>query len=315
VWAQLKSSLEYAFITYLSKYLTVTVQRGAVLNYLNLRIIQSLYGISIDQTQHIKDTILDVWFPSDASSTNVVKAAYTPFRTDPDYEKSLVETLPADKDELIKLEYEYGGTFPHLIGKSSHVTVWTRPELSYAMSRLQKYATIPNRPAFEGIKRVGRFLYHNPHRPIMYPRKASLTGTHIIRNTYDNGLIEQAEIVNNIAIFVDAEHGRDASTRKSMYFICVVIGGVIVDHVAKQSGAIALHSTDAEIYGFCAATKRACFWHDRAIFFSLPTAGDPIRLYEDSQPCIDIIQSNSISSRVKHLAVQIAFAYERSHWV
>lgn len=123
----------------------------------------------------------------------------------------------------------------------------------------------------------------------------------------DNGLIEQAEIVNNIAIFVDAEHGRDASTRKSMYFICVVIGGVIVDHVAKQSGAIALHSTDAEIYGFCAATKRACFWHDLAIFFGLPTAGDPIQLYEDSKPCIDIVQSNSISSRVKHLAVQIAF--------
>jgi hypothetical protein len=96
-----------------------------------------------------------------------------------------------------------------------------------------------------------------------------------------------------------------------MYFICVVVAGVIVDHVAKQSGVVALHSTDAEIYGFCAATKRAIFWYELAIFFNLPTAGEPIKIYEDSQPCIDVVQSNAISSRVKHVAVQIAFAYEK----
>jgi len=298
------------FITYMQKYVNVTVQRGQVLNYLNLRIIQSIYGISIDQTQHIKDTILDVWFPpNDGNST--VKAAYTPFSTEPAYERRLAETLPAQQDELVQLEYEYGGTFPHLIGKTSHVAVWTRPDLSYAMSRLQKYATIPSRPAFEGVKRLGRYLYYNTHRPIMFPRKATLTGMHILRNTYDNGTVKQIEISNNIAIFVDAEHGRDASTRRSMYFICVVIAGVIVDHVAKQSGAIALHSTDAEIYGFCAATKRAVFWYDLAVFLELPTAGEPIKVYEDSQPCIDVVSSNSISSRVKHLAVQVAFAYEK----
>lgn len=297
-------------IDYISKYVNVTVQQGEILNYLNLRIIQSRYGISINQTQHIKDTILDVWFPKDDGKSSI-KAAHTPFSTDPKYKRKLVETLPAQEDELAQLEYECGGTFPHLVGKVSHVSVWTRPDLSYAMSRLQKFSTVPHRPAFEGIKRVGRFMYYNRHRLIMYPRKASLTGAHIFRNTYDNGHTEEAEIVNNIAIFADSEHGRDLSTRRSMYFVCVVIAGVIVDHVAKQSGAIALHSTDAEIYGFCAASKRAVFWYDLAVFFQLPTAGQPIRLYEDSQPCIDVVQSHSISSKVKHLAVQIAFAYEK----
>jgi hypothetical protein len=148
------------FITYMQKYVNVTVQRGQVLNYLNLRIIQSVYGISMNQTQHIKDTILDVWFPPD-DGNSTVKAAYTPFSTDPAYERQLAETLPAQQDELVQLEYEYGGNFPHLIGKVSHVTVWTRPDLSYALSRLQKYATIPSRPAFEGVKRLGRYLYCN----------------------------------------------------------------------------------------------------------------------------------------------------------
>jgi hypothetical protein len=145
----------------------------------------------------------------------------------------------------------------------------------------------------------------------MFPCKATLTGIYILRNTYDNGTVKQAKTSNSIAIFVDAEHGRDASTRRSMYFICVVIAGVLVDHVAKQSGAIALHSTDAEIYGFCAATKQAVFWYDLAVFLELPKAGEAIKVYEDSQPCIDVVSSNSISSRVKHLAVQVNFAYEK----
>jgi hypothetical protein len=146
VWSQLKWPAEH--IHYLpSEIVNVTVQRGQVLNYLNLRIIQSIYGISIDQTQHIKDTILDVWFPSDDEESKV-KAAYTPFQTDPSYERRLAETLPAQEDELVQLDYEFKGNYPHLIGKTSHASVSTCPDISYAMSRLQKFATIPSRPAF-----------------------------------------------------------------------------------------------------------------------------------------------------------------------
>lgn len=148
-------------------------------------------------------------------------------------------------------------------------------------------------------------LIPSPPYHVFTKSNSYIKGVHILRNTFDNGTVRQAEISNNIAIFVDSENGRDATTRRPMYFICVVIAGVIVDHVAQQLGAIALHSTDAEIYGFCSATKRAVFWYDLAVFFELPTAGDAIKLYEDSQPCIDVVKSNSISSRVKHLAVQV----------
>jgi hypothetical protein len=41
----------------------------------------------------------------------------------------------------------------------------------------------------------------------MYPRKASLAGTHLLVNNYTDGRSEAHKIVNNIAIFVNAEHG------------------------------------------------------------------------------------------------------------
>ena len=290
---------------HISQYVNVTAQTGPVLNYLNLRIIQSPHGISIDQTDHIRTTILDAWFkgPSDQ-----IKTAPNPYRTDSQFEADLAESLPASDEELAQLEYEYQGSFARLIGQINHVAVWTRPDIAFACARMSRYIAAPSRITFEALKRIGRFLYANPHRPIMYKRKLNLTGTHIISNPDNN---KQHNITNGFAIFVDADHAGDRRTRKSMVFWVVVLGGVTVDHAAKQAGPIALHSTDAETLGFATATKRAMFYYDLSTFLKLPIAGRPVILYEDSQPCIDVVSSNAISSRVKHIAVPIAFANEK----
>jgi hypothetical protein len=72
---------------HLSQYVIIKSQMGPELHYLNLRIIQSDLGISIDQTEHIqdtKDTIIDVWFPKG----NKINVAYTPYGTDAAFERS-----------------------------------------------------------------------------------------------------------------------------------------------------------------------------------------------------------------------------------
>jgi hypothetical protein len=50
----LKSGLEKLF--------KMTLQEGSVLRFLNLRIIQSPHGISIDQTDHVVDSIIEPYF-------------------------------------------------------------------------------------------------------------------------------------------------------------------------------------------------------------------------------------------------------------
>lgn len=96
-----------------------------------------------------------------------------------------------------------------------------------------------------------------------------------------------------------------------MLFLVVVVMGVAVDHAAKQSGPVALQSTDSESLCFAKAAKRGIFFSELVKFLKLPIAGDPITIYEDSQPCIDVVTSNAISSRVKHIAVPIAFSHEK----
>jgi len=80
-----------------------------------------------------------------------------------------------------------------------HVAVWTRPELAFACARLARFTAIPNRIIFEAIKRAGRFLYANPHRPIVYPRKMNLTGVHLITNHYDKDKSDSHAITNAFA--------------------------------------------------------------------------------------------------------------------
>ena len=74
---------EYVFAdfkNFMDSLVPVTVQTGTVLKYLNVKIVQTDFGISIDQIQHIKTTIIDRFFPP--NRTEPLKSADTSYRTD-----------------------------------------------------------------------------------------------------------------------------------------------------------------------------------------------------------------------------------------
>ena len=86
----------------MERFVPVTIQEGNALKYLNIRIVQTDQGISIDQTHHIRTKILDLWFPP--GTVERLKPADTPYRTDSEYEQALNKQLPATGEELAKLE-------------------------------------------------------------------------------------------------------------------------------------------------------------------------------------------------------------------
>ena len=91
LYSQFKTNLEKAF--------KITTQEGPELNYLNLHIVQSNYGISFDQTQHILDMV-EPHFPRDSSFSKV----NFPFCTDRGYEQELANAIPVTPAELAILE-------------------------------------------------------------------------------------------------------------------------------------------------------------------------------------------------------------------
>ncbi len=70
-------SLRLHFEQHVKQFVDITVQTGSVLKYLNIRVVQSEFGVSFNQTHHIKTTIIDKWFPP--SSTERIKGVDAPF--------------------------------------------------------------------------------------------------------------------------------------------------------------------------------------------------------------------------------------------
>ena len=65
----------------------ITMQEGPVLSYLNLRIIQSELGISLDQTEHINDLVKE-WYPDG------FKPTHTQLRTERKFKTDIAQSLP-----------------------------------------------------------------------------------------------------------------------------------------------------------------------------------------------------------------------------
>ena len=73
--AYLKVELFYEFWDFMKKFIDVTTQEGCILKYLNLHTVQSSYEISLDQSEHILDTISNPWLKE---PSELVKGLHAP---------------------------------------------------------------------------------------------------------------------------------------------------------------------------------------------------------------------------------------------
>ena len=294
------------FMKFMDSILPVTAQTGTVLKYLNVRIIQTDMGISIDQTQHIKTNVVEKYFPPER--TERLKSADTPYRTDSEYERALSETLPATGRELTELEIQFGGPYHSLVGAILHVQQVTRYEIGFALTRLTQYSSCPNAPAFHGVTRTVRFLATHLHSPIMYPR-GKPKGYRPIRFETEPGKIIEHLLTRRPCLCADADHARDTKTRKSISCVKGFINGVIVIWTMGKQTCIASHSTDAETRAYYTAMQLNKYWRMILTFMGMDMS-EPTIIYEDNQPCIDIITAGQITKLVKHIAIPVAMINE-----
>ena len=146
-----------------------TFQEGSKLKLLNIDMIQSKYGISIDQTDHImKDIIQEYW---GTKIKDEVKFQKSTFPTDTSFEQTLFMSTPLIVSELKQIEKTHGGSLNHWFGGLMNITVQTCYDLQYLTIQLSGYMNASTEPAFLALKHGMEYLMHHPHEPIMHPRK------------------------------------------------------------------------------------------------------------------------------------------------
>ena len=281
----------------------ITMQEGPVIKYLNLQIIQSDAGISLDQTQHILK-MLEPHYPQQSSFTKTD----IPFRTDREYEQELMNAIPASPSELKLLEKEYKGSYATLYGQLLHVATVSRPQISYALLRLGKFQSGPCKTGFEGLKRIFRYLATHPNVPIMYA-KGPQSHRNIITFIPHEKPKEQITLPNTLSQLCDANYGTDLTDRKSISSCITLYNGSIVSWKATKQLAIATSTTDSETRSLFTGLRKVLTFRNFLRHLGFPEQS-PTTIFEDNQGTSDIVNAGRLTPRVKHIDIPLCFIHD-----
>ena len=291
------------FHNYIKKYFECTVKTGAVIYYLNMRITQSELGISIDQTDSILSFLTSYFGKQDKIKTSTI-----PYSTDSTFEKNLASSIPATPEELTALETSYKGSYRSLIGTLLHFSNNTRHDIMYAISRLSCYNAAPNPVAFQGIKKIIRYLAFKPHVPIFYPRH-SLSAANTIMFHFSPHQKDKMTYPNHLAVHADAGMPHDLRDYKATMCTIFTLLGVSVAPQSKKTTNVPSHSTDAELRASHHAIKKAYAF--RSLLTSMGVSfPEPITLYQDNDAAKAIMSAGKMPTRTKHMAIITTFNQE-----
>ena len=280
--------------------------KQTIMSFLSTRIVQSEHGISLDQTYHIKNKILNDWFPPNST----VKHVNTPIDHTTDFEIKLGTTAAIKQHDLHTYEKLYHGEFRHSIGQLLHVQQWTRADISYSVSRLATYNTSPNPVAFKTIRRIMQFLHTHPHQPLFYPRR-KLGTSETINYQWSPKESSSYTLPSLPVVFSDAAFANITPDRRSMEAHVFLLNGVAYAWSSNVQRATAKDSTDAEIRS-AFKTANAIVCHKNFLTSSSITCllRKPMTLFLDSTATKKVIQANKVTSRTRHLDVPVNYTHE-----
>jgi hypothetical protein len=294
----------------LRKLFDFTCKQGNILKFLNLRIVQSPRGISLDQTHHITTTLLGEYFKG-VTPSSIPFTTYL-FPLQPAFERALYEAPPLVGSALQAKEKEFGFSYSHLVGGLMHITGITRVDLSYACLRFSGYMACPNDPIFSALHKTFCYLFHHKHVPIMYPRKPLKQGGQLLHTFWKNGQAEylSADFGDELATFADADYARCLRSRRSVSSYCILFNGIVVSYGCKKQLKTALHTCGSETNALFKGVHKTCLLRDflASIGFNLSS---PTPTFEDNQGTIKLVKTSRLTDTVCHHALKLAYLKEK----
>lgn len=173
------------------------------------------------------------------------------------------------------------------VGSLIYVTVCTRPDLSFVVSKLSQYFTKPTEQQWGTVKHVLRYLKGTSNKKLCY------------RNCDGNLGIEA---------YSDADWAADVHDRRSTSGYCVSLtkGGPLVSWKTKKQPTVALSTCESE-YIALAATIQECLYLTQLLegldkhLYALP------KVYEDNQGTLALAKNPVRRQRCKHVDIKYHF--------
>jgi len=289
--------------TGLDRFFDIKKNTGSVISFLNLRIIQSPYGISLDQTELILE-YLSHYF-SRGEKVNPCADFW-----DDDLEDELYNGLILEGPELRAMEKEHRGSLRHHGGKWQHIAEWSRPDFMYFCNRLSGFYLSPTHAAFKQVKKAYRGIAGCYHRPLFYPRGINTREKSVLKCEVSVGLIKEHTMSNHLAIFADSGERRSLYDNKAIGCTITTFGGTATDWKNSTLRCQHTSSTDAELQTYYIAARLVVQTRPIQNFLGSKVDG-PVPIYEDSEPTIKVVKSTNPTSRIRHIATYASYSHEQ----
>jgi hypothetical protein len=253
--------------------------------------VSDLLGVTITRDRARLSMTLD---QSKATSTLLSRAGMdsckpvpTPVATNFVFTKN---DCPSTDHETQDLS-EQAKWYRSILASCIYLSTWTRPDISFSVSKLSKYMHNPGNKHIEALKRLLRFLKGSESRCLCYDFS---NGPHTL----------------GVYGYFDASHADDVDTRKSTMAYIFFYFGCPISWNSKLHTYVTTSTNHSEYVASAKAAKEAK-WLSK-IFTALGTTDVlPIHLYSDSLGAIAMNHNPVHHQASKHVDLADHFAREQ----
>jgi len=243
------------------------ITEGPPTRYVGLEISQESGIIGISQCHFIK-TLLEKFNMENCSSTSVPMQPY--------------EDLVPAKESNEKLPYR------QLIGALLFLAKCSRPDISFAVSKLSQFVTCYDETHWKAAKTILRYLKGTSHLGISYHpgMKSPLKG------------------------FSDSDYAGDKNHRRSTSGVVVMLNDSIISWTSQKQSCVALSTTEAEYVAASAAAREIIGLRNFMEELGFPQR-EPTCLWIDNQSAIRLVKNPEMHPKTKHIDVRFHYIREQ----
>jgi hypothetical protein len=193
--------------------------------------------------------------------------------------------IPLQKPNYDELKSEISCDAPtqSAWGCLMYIMLCTRPDISIAVNIISRYAAKNNKEVWQCIKGVLRYLKGTRDLKLKFTRNESYE--HIIHGYADSDYIGG-----------DLEDPRSTSG-----FLFKMFDSCLVHWSTQRQECAAVSTTEAEFMALFAAVQQAMAFKYLLTGIGLAIE-KPIKIFEDNQGCISLVENEKFNGRTKHMA-------------
>ena len=280
----------------------------------DLGIIRKFNGVNVQQTRWFvklscEDYILKIllhhhW--QDLKASNIP----LPMRSDSKYQRELeLAPRPTTPHEQLQHQQHAGFSYRMAVGELIYALVVARLDISFAVIKLSQYGASPAPIHYQAIRHVFAYLNNTREEGLIYWRSTPRMDLPEINSPAPRSnqlhCLERPVPISPHALltYSDSDWGSDASHRRSVTGVVILIAGAAVLYLTQYQKAVALSSTEAEFVAASEAGKRTIYL--RSILADLGFTNDnPTQLFIDNTGAVFMVDAGAPTKRTRHVDIR-----------